>query len=255
MSWGILRRSNRGERPTQQGDGSEKQIPYREAFQNCVLLWNSLPAECPEVIPDPPPTSKASVWEAKLEHGVVCSYYDLFMRCCMGYAQAHGGAMPDGDCFPCEVVCDCEDILIGYTTQGMQVDEEQTLTVEGGVDGCVYSWAIISGGGELSAGTGTSVIYTASASNPDCDENATISLSVEENTCDTLEIAINAGPSGDIAYWVNTGAIYQGWYFFQPYYCSGSRYGGGGWWPDQSAIRDVRTPQMIADGCCPGAVL
>ena len=152
------------------------------------------------VVPDPPTSSKESVWAAKLEHGVVCSYYDLFLRCCIKFALANDGAMPTDECFPCVSDCDCTDISIGYTTQGMQVNEEQTLTVEGGVDGCVYAWAITSGGGELSAGTGTSVIYTAPASNPNCDENATISLSVEGNICDTLQIAISAYSSAAYAY-------------------------------------------------------
>jgi len=191
MTWDIIGQSRRGERATEQGEGSEGQIPYRAAFQHCTELWNSLPEECPAVVPDPPPTSKKSVWDAKLEHGVVCSYFDLFMRCCIMFAQENGGAMPDGDCFPCESNCDCTNISIGYTTQGMQVNEEQTLTVEGGVDGCVYAWGLV-GGGTLSGEEGDSVVYTAPATNPNCESNAVVSLSVGGAQCDSLGIAINA---------------------------------------------------------------
>ena len=285
MSWGILRRSNRGERPTQQGDGSEKQIPYREAFQHCAELWDSLPAKCPAVVPDPPPTSKESVWEAKLEHGVVCSYYDLFMRCCIGYAQAHGGAMPDGDCFPCEAPCDCTDVAIGYTSQGMQINEQQNLIVVGAKEGCIYSWAITSGGGELSAGTGTSVIYTAPTSNPECEDNATISLSVGGNTCDTLPIAVNAwGIDTNVAYLKVDDAITKecrpdpvGWtwcqniIFVRSYNCKDeyisnvTAYGNAGavWWTaGQCAECYRRRPsdaeilaEALADGYTPGLVV
>ena len=191
MTWDILGKSSRGERPTQQGDGTTEQEKYRTAFQQCTVLWNSLPEECPAIVPDPPPTSKKSVWDAKLEHGVVCSYYDLFLRCCIKFALANDGAMPTDECFPCESNCDCTDISIGYTTQGMQVNEEQTLTVEGGVDGCVYAWGLV-GGGTLSGEEGDSVVYTAPATNPNCESNAVVSLSVGGAQCDSLYISINA---------------------------------------------------------------
>jgi len=213
MTWDIIGQSRRGERATEQGEGSEGQIPYRAAFQHCTELWNSLPEECPAVVPDPPPTSKKSVWDAKLEHGVVCSYFDLFMRCCIMFAQENGGAMPDGDCFPCESNCDCTNISIGYTTQGMQVNEEQTLTVEGGVDGCVYAWGLV-GGGTLSGEEGGSVVYTAPATNPNCESNAVVSLSVGDDRCDSLYISINAetgiNPVVRIFTYLSRSTVYEG---------------------------------------------
>jgi len=86
----------------------------------------------------------------------------------------------------------CSGISIGYTTQGMAVDEEQVLSVEGAIEGVTYDWEITSGGGSLSALEGVAVTYTAPASNPECANNATITLSVDGNVCDTLEIAVNA---------------------------------------------------------------
>lgn len=91
------------------------------------------------------------------------------------------------------IECDCTDILIGYVTQNMSVSEEQTLSVIGAIEGCTYSWEITSGAGTLSADTGTSVVYTAPDSNENCNGNPTIKLSVEDESCDTLEIAINGG--------------------------------------------------------------
>jgi hypothetical protein len=99
--------------------------------------------------------------------------------------------------------CDCDGISIGYTTQGMSVDEEQVLTAEGAVEGCTYTWAISSGGGELSAETGTSVTYTAPATNPECEYNPTITLSCEGQVCDTLEIAVNVGAWPSTVFVVN----------------------------------------------------
>lgn len=200
----ISGQSTRGNRPTQRGDGSPDQSQIREIFRDCSALWNSLPEACPDPVPDPPPTSKESVWAVKLEEGVVCSYYDLFMRCCISWGLAHGGMMPDGDCFPCEPTCNCDDILIGFTTSSMLVNEEQTLSVLGIIDGCTYQWELVSGGGSLSSGSGSSTVYTAPASNPSCLENATITLSVGSDVCDTLNIATNARTGDRKAYTIST---------------------------------------------------
>ncbi|MBU1307890.1 MAG: hypothetical protein KKF33_20490 [Alphaproteobacteria bacterium] len=84
---------------------------------------------------------------------------------------------------------------IGYTTQQMAVNGTQTLTASGATPGCgdiVYDWAITAGGGTLSASQGTSVIYTAPATNAQCANNPTITLSVNGTVCDTLKIAVNA---------------------------------------------------------------
>jgi len=210
MTWDILGKSSRGERPTQQGDGTTAQEKYRTAFQQCTFLWNSLPEACPVVEPDPPTSSKESVWAAKLEHGVVCSYYDLFLRCCIKFALANDGAMPDGDCFPCVSDCDCTDISIGYTTQGMQVNEEQTLTVEGAEEGCDYNWAITGGGGSLSGESGVSVIYTAPDENPSCELNPTIELWCGGAMMANLAIGINSYGAGSTAYEVKWITGYSG---------------------------------------------
>ena len=85
-------------------------------------------------------------------------------------------------------VCDCTGISISYTTQQMAVDEEQNLSVTGAVSGCTYSWGL-SGGGSLSVAEGISTIYTA-ASSKDCENNPTITLSVNGSECDSLYIVV-----------------------------------------------------------------
>lgn len=147
----IIGKSRRGNRPSQQGEGTVNQYKYRMAFSRCTILWNSLPEECPDPVPDPPPTSKKSVWNMKLEHGVTCSYYDLFMRCCLKFVLAHDGALPDGDCFPCIPVAACAGVSIEYTTQIMFLGEQQALSVDGAVVGFQYKWKITSGPGTLAS--------------------------------------------------------------------------------------------------------
>jgi len=192
--------SQRTLRPGQQGPGTPEQQQIRDNFMRCASLWNSLPESTPEEFPDYPITTKESVWDAKIEFGVVCSYYDLFMRCCLNWAQAHNNEMPDGDCFPAVSPCDCEGISISYTTLGMQVDEVQSLTVSGGVEGCQYSWSIDAGGGSLSGESGSSVDFTAPSTNEECDSNATLSLLVGDVICDTIEIAVNDYEGTAVAY-------------------------------------------------------
>ena len=85
-------------------------------------------------------------------------------------------------------------LSIGYTTQQMSVNEQQTLTAVPGTAGCgipVYDWAITSGGGTLSLAQGTSTIYTAPATNANCTLNPTITLSCDGVVFDTLTIAVN----------------------------------------------------------------
>jgi len=133
-----------------------------------------------------------------------------------------------GECDDC---CNCDGISIGYTTQGMAVDEEQELTVEGAKAGCTYTWAIASGGGELSSNEGTSVTYTAPSSNANCASNPTITLSVEGNVCDTLAIAVNAYVDTDTAYETFECLYIHPWWrtLVTGYYCDGSVEGSDYW--------------------------
>jgi hypothetical protein len=84
-----------------------------------------------------------------------------------------------------------------YTTQQMSVGQSQTLSMEASTYYCVeFTWAL-SGGGSLV--TTPSVVYTAPATNPNCNQNATISLLCNGVVIDTLEIAINT-VTGELAY-------------------------------------------------------
>ena len=167
--------------------------------------------------------------------------------------------------------CDCAGIIIGYTTLLMSVDENQTLTVENPVDGCVYSWKITNGGGNLSSNTGLSIVYTAPSSNPICELNPTIQLSCGD-VCDSITIAINEYTGSAWAYHIWQECVphgLEGSYYklLDGYSCDdvhqfGPNYSCGG---NNEAdciavcppigIEDIRTQLMKDRGCCPEALM
>lgn len=105
---------------------------------------------------------------------------------------------------------------ISYTTQAMSISTSQILTATeadpphpSGADPDLFQW-VLSGGGSLSVTSGISTEYTAPDTNPNCDNNATITLLYGGVTCDTLEIAINAVQGG--AGWYVYGLICAGGY-------------------------------------------
>jgi hypothetical protein len=122
----------------------------------------------------------------------------------------------------------CEDEAITYDSLQMSVGATQTISVTNAKPFKTYSWAIVSGGGTLSAATGDSVDYTAPASNANCASNPVISLSVEETVCVTLSIAVNEYAGADKAYvnsWVNTIASCNLAIWAARYYCDGTHFG------------------------------
>ncbi len=87
---------------------------------------------------------------------------------------------------------------IGYTTLQMQVSGTQTLTVVNPTSGETYYWAASSGSIDA---TGLSVIYTAPATNPNCANNPTITLTCGGTQVDSISIAVNAYSNRyDVAY-------------------------------------------------------
>lgn len=75
----------------------------------------------------------------------------------------------------CTSCGDCPPPIVGFTSKQMNTTGTQTLTASGGGGG-PYTWAIASGAGTLSGNNGTSVVYTAPSSNPNCDGNPVISV-------------------------------------------------------------------------------
>lgn len=93
------------------------------------------------------------------------------------------------DIYPCPA-----EAAIGYTSQQMSINEEQTLTAVPITPGCgtpVYTWSIISGGGSLSASSGPSVDLTAPSDNPNCLNNPTVQLACNGVPLDTVTFSVN----------------------------------------------------------------
>lgn len=80
--------------------------------------------------------------------------------------------------------------VIGYTTLQMATSATQTLTVTGGAVGDVYTWTTTSG--SFDTDTGTSVVFTAPATNPNCANNPTITLTCGGVQVDSISITVNA---------------------------------------------------------------
>ena len=141
------------------------------------------------------------------------------------YTAPAGG----GDCSPSQKInLYCYDALIAsititiasepvsatiaYTSLQMQKNEEQELVAVASGEFCsgdAFSWAIVAGGGSLSAETGEHVVYTAPATNENCANNPTITLSFGAIVLDSISLAINAY-TGATAAWKRTKACKNG---------------------------------------------
>jgi hypothetical protein len=180
-----------------------------------------------------------------------------------------------------------ETVKIGYTTQGMQIDEEQDLYVSGYHPKWApgnYTWTIESGGGSLSTGTGYTTTYTAPNENPECALNPTIALWCGGEIVDTLKIGVNAYAGIQTAVQVFTEdeiscdpytlSTCSNTRLCPTYQCDGvlktaGRCGGGeeGAFQDctesypprvckppqpvVTGVKDMRDAAMITGGCCP----
>lgn len=103
--------------------------------------------------------------------------------------------------------CNCDGQIL-YTTNQMQVDEQQDLSVTGETgSGCEYEWVLTCADGScgdcgtLDTYTGESVEYTAPSQNEDCLCNVTVELWCCDVMVDSLQIAVNEDTSGDTAWW------------------------------------------------------
>jgi len=239
----VVRKSPRGYKPTIQGTGSAKQRSWRDCFKLCAEQWNELPDECPEIGPCPTITSKENIWNAKQAQGVMCSYFDLFMGCCLSScteisvtgpdgATFTGGVIPeDTNCWPCDAPCKNSVLSIAYTAQQMLMGETQELIAHDSVYGdevpCCptgnLSWEIISGSGTLEPDSGQAVVYEAPESNENCLENPTIQVTDCCGRTATLTLAVSI-TSSDGSNAINCcGTVTRGAILFCSRYCTYTR--------------------------------
>ncbi|MBA7492390.1 hypothetical protein ES702_02940 [subsurface metagenome] len=98
VDWSRLGKSRRGWRPTQRGlypnSPTEDQAVIRQCFSNCAAAWRALPWELP---PSPfcDNRNDKKYWkDEKDRRGVMCSYYDLYMRNCLRFCLDTGCLPP-----------------------------------------------------------------------------------------------------------------------------------------------------------------
>jgi|GEM_PF-4573258 len=133
--------------------------------------------------------------------------------------------------------CSTPDAGIVYSTLTQACGGGQTLSSS---DGQSYGWRIASGGGTLSAATGSSVTLTAPATNPNCASNCTVEMvrcpgTEWETVLDSVNIAFNQYTAADTAFITCSGApvfncYLSGWkcnfqYTYGWYGCDGTPLG------------------------------
>jgi len=101
----------------------------------------------------------------------------------------------------CTSCGNCPPPAIGFTSKQMSVNGNQVLTAIGGMG--PYTWSLVSGGGNLPS-SGTSVTYTAPATNPmvngvACSNNPTIQVTDSCGNKATLKIAVNQYNAPNVA--------------------------------------------------------
>ncbi|GAH43160.1 unnamed protein product, partial [marine sediment metagenome] len=96
--WSIVGQSGRGYRPSQMGitgpNVSPPQEEVRRWFSKCADAWRELPWELPS---DPFCDNRNSkkYWkDEKDRRGLMCSYYDLYMRYCLRFSLDTGCIPP-----------------------------------------------------------------------------------------------------------------------------------------------------------------
>lgn len=96
--WSIVGKSRRGSRPTQRGitgpHVSPDQETVRRWFSECATAWRALPWEIPPGASCDNRHGKKWWMEEKARRGLMCSYYDLFIRYCLRFSLDFGCIPP-----------------------------------------------------------------------------------------------------------------------------------------------------------------
>lgn len=98
----------------------------------------------------------------------------------------------------------CGEMSIGYTSAQMMTGTSQTLTVQNGDPHSVYRYELSGGGTLKDTGNGT-MQYTAPDTNPNCENNPTITVRDKRTgaVCATLKIGVSAANATGVAYRMN----------------------------------------------------
>lgn len=151
----IVKKSSRQKRQRSLGRGTPQQRNLRKVFKACTELWRTLPEDCAGYCGCDPLTTKKSVFEAKDQFGIICSYYDLWMKCCLDESLSKipdwrwGSKLQDkslylpltGECFPDNCIAEIAS-TISYETALMELNSYQTVELADEYPGACYTWQI-----------------------------------------------------------------------------------------------------------------
>jgi len=190
----------------------------------------------------------------------------------------------------CDIANPCEDVGIGYTSSSMGTGESQSLTITNQKPGVNYTWNSKGGGTLRDAGAGTAQ-FTSPETNENCLQNGEIELRADGQVCATLNIGVTAAIThlyNAYRYIRDEGLlgtnIRPGLYPFcadvrwtreitvrcddveieaeyssmcwgpETYACSSNPGWTNSGLCDFETKTDLRTPEIIAQGCCPGGL-
>jgi len=124
----------------------------------------------------------------------------------------------------------CEDAAapsINYTSLLMSCSQYQTLNAFGGCG--PYSWSISGGGGTLNTNTGSEVIYHAPATNANCTDNPTITVTDCCGGSANLQLAINCYSASGTALGYTSLEVCECRHYTNCNICGFCYYGSGNW--------------------------
>lgn len=96
--WSVVGKSRRGRRPSQRGitgpNVTPSQTEVRRWFSKCAACWRVLPWEINDLYDCDNRHGKKYWKDEKDRRGLMCSYYDLYMRYCLRFALDTGCIPP-----------------------------------------------------------------------------------------------------------------------------------------------------------------
>jgi len=122
---------------------------------------------------------------------------------------------------------DAKEPSILYTSLLMSCGQYQTLNAFGGCG--PYSWSISGGGGTLNTNTGSEVIYHAPATNANCTDNPTITVTDCCGGSANLQLAINCYSASGTALGYTSLEVCECRHYTNCNICGFCYYGSGNW--------------------------
>jgi hypothetical protein len=191
--WGIVRKSTKSRRPSQRGAGSPKQAKYRAALSQCARWFAELPYDCEAAEDDYEGATKESAFGAKEYYGVVCSYVDLWVRCCLEIIKDIPAPWSFDlvvSCFP-DICAECGETSISCATDMLIVNETLEIAAINYPEDAEITWAVSgSSPSFVNPNSGPITTFTAALLSWQNKATAIVSVYANEILCGSVEIPV-----------------------------------------------------------------